>query len=125
MAIAGKPSLRFFCSAGLRKRTDAVVARIEKDEDATRHAETLSRVVNDLTGEGLTYYFLRPLEEAKFGFVARQTARLGVAGALRFMSPMVGRILGGADTPQLRGVARHIRQLMGSSAVARRRPRSA
>ena len=120
MTVAGKPSLRFFYSPALQKRTDAVLARIEKDQDATQHAEALSRVVSDLTGEGLDYYFLRPLEEAKFGFVARQTAKLGVASAQRFMSPMISRILAGADTPQLRGVARHIRQLAGRPAVERR-----
>ncbi len=120
MAVGAKPSLRFFYSAALRKRADAVLVRIEKDKDATQHAEALSRVVGSLTAEGLDYYFLRPLEEAKFGFVARQTAKLGVAGALRFMSPMISRILAGADTPQLRGVAQHIRQLTGSPAERRR-----
>ena len=122
MAQTEKPSLRFFYAAALRKRTDAVLARIERDEDATLHAGTLSRVVSELAGAGLDYYFLRPLEEARFSFVARQTARLGVAGALRFMSPMVTRILAGADTTQLRGVARHIRHLAQSPAGDRRRP---
>ena len=122
MAVAAKPSLRFLYSPALRKRTDAVLARIETDKDATRHAGALSRVVSDLTAAGLDYYFLRPLEEAKFGFVARQTAKLGVAGALRFMSPMISRILAGADAPQLRGVAQHIRRLTESPAVERRRP---
>jgi hypothetical protein len=35
---------------------------------------------------------------------------------------MIGRILAGADTPQLRGVAAHIRHLMESSRGERRRP---
>jgi len=114
MARAAKPSLRFFYSPALQERTDSVLAQIEKDEDATQHADALSRVVSDLTGAGLDYFFLRPLEEAKFGFVARQTAKLGVAGALRFISPIIGRILAGADTRQLRGVARYIRHLRES-----------
>jgi hypothetical protein len=122
MTIAAKPSCRFFYSTALRKRTAAVVARIEKEEDATRHAGRLSSVVSDLTRAGLDYYFLQPLEEAKFGFVARQTAKLGVAGALQFMSPMIGRILAGADTPQLRGVARHVRLLTELPVEGRRRP---
>jgi hypothetical protein len=120
MAIAAKPSLRFFYSAALRKRTDAVVALIERDENATRHAGALSSVVAELTEAGLKYYFLRPLEEAKFGFVARQTAKLGVTGALRFMSPMISRILTSADTPQLRGVAQHIRHLTDPTGGKRR-----
>ena len=122
MAITAKPSLRFFYSAALRKRTDTVVALIEKEENATRHAGALSSVVGELTKAGLEYYFLRPLDEAKFGFLARQTAKLGVAGALKFMSPTISRILAGADTAQLRGVAHHIRHLTESSVGERRRP---
>jgi hypothetical protein len=122
MPSMAKPSVRFFCSAGLRKRTDTVLARMDRDDDATQHASALSRVVVELTEAGLDYYFLRPLREAKFGFVARQTGNLGMSGALRVMSPVIGRILGGADTEQLRGVARHIRHLTDSSAGEKRRP---
>jgi hypothetical protein len=122
MTIAASPSLRFFYSAALRKRAESVVVRIERDRDATQHAAALSSVVSELTGAGLDYYFLRPLEQAKFSFVARQTAKLGVTGALHFISPMIGRILAGADTRQLRGVAVHIRHLMESSRGERRRP---
>jgi hypothetical protein len=122
MPTATKPSVRFFHSTALRKRADVVLARIERDDDATQHASALSSVVVELTKTGLDYYFLRPLQEAKFGFVARQTANLGMSGALRVMSPIIGRILAGADTPQLRGVARHIRHLTESSVEAKRRP---
>jgi hypothetical protein len=121
--MPAKPSVRFFHSAALRQRADAVLARIERDDDPTRHASALSSVVVELTETGLEYYFLRPLQEAKFGFVARQTANLGMSGALRVMSPIIGRILGNADTPQLRGVARHIRHLMESPLGEKRRPR--
>lgn len=121
MATSAKPSLRFFHSTALRKRTDDVLARIERDDDATRHAKALSSVVVSLTEAGLEYYFLRPLQQARFGFMARKTAGFGMAGALRMMSPIIGRILGGADTPQLRGVARHIRELMDSPREKKRR----
>ena len=122
MPSVAKPSLRFFCPTGLRKRTDTVLARIERDDDATQYASALSSVVVELTETGLDYYFLRPLRESKFGFVARQTANLGMSGALRVMSPVIGRILTGADTAQLRGVARHIRHLTDNSAGEKRRP---
>ena len=122
MPTPAKPSLRFFHSPALRRRTEAVLARIEHDDDATRHARALSAVVVELTEAGLDYYFLRPLVESRFGFVARQTASLGMSGALRLMSPIIGRILSGADTRQLRGVAQHIRHLTESSVGERRRP---
>jgi hypothetical protein len=112
MRTSAKPSLRFFHSGALRTRTTKVLAAIDRDEDATRHAAALSGVVVDLTEAGLDYYFLKPLQEAKIGFVSRQTANLGMAGALRMMSPVIRRILAGANTTQLRAIAGHIRHLM-------------
>lgn len=112
MAPSSKPSLRFFHSTALRTRTNKVLLAVERDEDAKQHAAALSSVVLELTEAGLDYYFLRPLQQARAGFVARQTASFGLAGVLRLMSPVVRSIIGGSDTPQLRVIGRHIRQLM-------------
>jgi hypothetical protein len=106
-----KPSLRFFHPAALRTRTDKLLAAIQRDEDPTQHANALSTLVVDLTEAGLDYYFLRPLRQANISFVARQTANFGLAGVLRFMSPIIRTILGGANGTQLRVISRHIRQL--------------
>jgi hypothetical protein len=112
MPAPAKPSLRFFHSAALRARSNKVLSAIEKDEDPTRHSGALSSLVVDLTEAGLGYYFLKPLQEAKVGFVSRQTAGLGLAGALRMISPVVRGILAGANAAQLRVITRHMRQLM-------------
>jgi hypothetical protein len=112
MRPSAKPSLRFVHSAALRARTNKVLAKVDRDEDATQHAGELSAVVADLTEAGLDYYFLRPLQQAKVGFVTRQTANLGMAGALRVMSPVIRGILAGTNTGQLRVISRHIRDLM-------------
>jgi hypothetical protein len=107
-----KPSIRFFHSAPLRARTNAVLAAIARDEDPTRHVGDLASLVVDLTDAGLDYYFIRPLKQAKMGFVARQTAKFGLGGALRIMSPAIRSILSGANGAQLRVIARHISHLM-------------
>lgn len=112
MTIPRKPSLRFFHSAPLRARTDKVLAALEQAEDPTRHVEALSGLVVTLTEAGLDYYFLRPIRQAKVGFVTRQTASLGMSGALRVMSPVIRTILSGTNAAQLRVIARHIRDLM-------------
>ena len=112
MPGSAKPSIRFFHSAPLRARTNRVLAAIARDEDPTRHVGALSCVVVDLTNAGLDYYFLRPLKEAKVGFVAQQTAKLGLAGTLRIMSPVIRSILGGVNAAQVRMIARHISHLM-------------
>ena len=107
-----KPSLRFFHSAALRARANKVLDAIERDKDPTQHAAALSSLVLDLTEAGMNYYFLRPLQQAKVGFVARQTAGLGMGGSLRVMSPIIRSILAGANATQLQVIARHIRHLM-------------
>ena len=112
MPAPAKPSLRFFHSPALRVRSNKVLAAVERDKDPTQHAAALSSLVVDLAEAGLNYYFLKPLLQAKVGFVARQTASLGMAGALRVMSPIIRRILAGTNATQLNVIARHIRHLM-------------
>ena len=112
MPPKAKPSLRFFYSSALRARTDKLLLAIEHDKDAARHADALAALVLALTEAGLDYYYLKPLALAKVSFMARQTANLGLAGALRIMSPMIRSILGSLEGGQLRIISRHIRQLM-------------
>jgi hypothetical protein len=112
MTTSAKPSLRFFHSTVLRTRSNKVLAAIERDEDPTQHAGELSSLVVDLTEAGLNYYFVKPLQQAKVGFVARQTASFGLSGVTRMMSPIIRNILGGTNATQLKVIARHIRQLM-------------
>ncbi|HQR66542.1 MAG TPA: hypothetical protein PLB02_04035 [Thermoanaerobaculia bacterium] len=111
MATA-KPGLRFLLSPALRTRTSKVLAAIDKGTNTSSHAEALCALVMSLTEAGFDYYFLKPLKDAKFGFVARQTASLGVAGAMRVMSPILLSVLGSATPEQLRGISKHIRTLM-------------
>jgi hypothetical protein len=89
-----------------------VLKGIEEDPDPTRHTAALTSLVLSLTEAGLEFYFLKAVEDAKLGFVARQTASLGISGAVRVMSPIVRSVLGGADAGQLRVVSKHIRRLM-------------
>jgi hypothetical protein len=112
MPASAKPSPRFFHSAALRTRSNEVLAAMERAKDPTQHVVALSSLVVDLTEAGLNCYFLKPLQQAKVGFVARETARLGMAGALRVMSPIIRTILAGTTATQLRVITRHIRQLM-------------
>ena len=106
-----KPSMRFYHTAALRHRTEQLLAAIEKSEDPTEHAGEFSSLVVDLTEAGMHYYLLKPVQEAKLGFVSQKTASLGMAAALRVMSPIVHGIVGGADGAQLRVMAEHMRQL--------------
>ena len=109
---APKPSVRFTLSSALKARTLKVLGKIDRDSDPVRHAPDLSSVVLSLTEAGMDYYFLKAVRDARLGFVARQTAELGVSGAVRVMSPIVRSVLGGADAGQMRALSAHIRGLM-------------
>jgi hypothetical protein len=89
-----------------------VLDALERDEDATEHAEALGDLVVELTETGMTYFFLAPLELVKMGFVVRQSASLGLSGVQSVMSPMTRNILGRMDDGQLRKISRFIRTLM-------------
>ena len=112
MPTPPKPSLRFPLSPSLRTRTLKTLSRIDSDPAPSRHADDLSALAIALTESGMDHYFLKAVADAKLGFVARQTAGLGVAGAVRVMTPIVRSVLGGADAAQLRAVSKHIRGLM-------------
>lgn len=109
---AGSPYLRFYHSRALRTRTLAVLDALETAEDATSQREALAEVVLELTETGLAYYFVKPVQAAKVGYMAEQSTKLGIAGILRLMGPVTRRVIGGMNAQQLRSVSDHIRHLM-------------
>lgn len=109
---AGLPYLRFYHSKALRTRTLAVLDKLETAEDATSQREALAEIVLELTETGLAYYFVKPVQDAKVGYMAEQTTKLGIAGILRLMGPVTRRVIGGMDVDQLLSVSSHIRHLM-------------
>lgn len=106
------PSLRFYHSKSLRTKTLSVLDALETAEDATSHRDALAEVVRELTEAGIAYYFVKPVQVAKVGFMAEQSIKLGLAGILRIMGPIVRRVIGGMNAHQLRSVSKHIRHLM-------------
>ncbi len=106
-----EPSLRFYHSKALRTRTHSVLNAIETTPDVPGHGEALADVVNDLIDAGMDYYFLRPLKQAEVGFVAEQSARLGLSGAVRLISSVSRKFIARMEPQQLQVVATHIRAL--------------
>jgi hypothetical protein len=109
---AGLPYLRFYHQVSLRTRTLAVLDALETAEDATSQREALAEIVLELTESGLGYYFVKPVQDAKVGYLAEQSTTLGIAGILRVMGPVTRRVIGGMDADQLLTVSQHIRRLM-------------
>ena len=105
------PSLRFFHSEELRIQTLTVLNAIDTTPDHPKHGQTLADLVSDLVDAGMDYYFLRALKEANVGFVAEQSAKLGMSGAVKLISSVSRKYLERMEPQQLQIVAQHLRTL--------------
>lgn len=109
--VAREPSLRFYHSQALRQKTDAVLTAVEAHPGKKNHGEAVADLVAELITAGMDYYFLKPLKAADVGFVAEQSARLGMSGAVTLISSVSRKFITRMDHPQLLVVATHIRSL--------------
>ena len=110
-AKSAEPFLRFYHSDELRAKTLAVLGALEEDSDPENHRDTLADLVAELTESGMNYYYLRALKLAKAGFVAEQSARLAMSGAVKLITSVTGKFIARMDSAQLLVVSRHIREL--------------
>ncbi len=109
--VSAEPSLRFHHSTGLRAKTDAVLNALDAGPDQPKHGESMADLVHELIEAGMEYYFLRALKKAQLGFVAEQSARLGMSGAVRMISSVSRQFIVRMDRNQLLVVSQHIREL--------------
>lgn len=107
-----RPSLRPIYPAPLRTRALGVIEKVESGAEPAAHASAFGDVVVELTEAGMAYFFLKPLELAKVGFVVRQGAELGMGGALRVLAPVVRTIVTRLDREQLVVVAGFVRDIL-------------
>lgn len=110
-SAAAEPSLRFYHSKALRTKTHAVFAALEAKPDHPQHGDAMADLVTELIEAGMDYYFMRVLKQAQVGFVAEQSARLGMSGAVKLVSSVSRKFIVRMDRNQLLIVAQHIRTL--------------
>jgi hypothetical protein len=108
---AAEPSLRFHYPQPLHAKTHAVLEALEAAPERHGHGEAIAAVVSELVEAGMDYYFMRALRQVDVGFVAEQTARVGLSGALKLINSMSRKYIVRMDSEQLLIVAQHIRQL--------------
>ena len=80
------PSLRFQHSHALRQKTHSVLDALEAASSHRGHGEALADLVAELVVAGMEWYFLRPLQRAQVGFMAEQSAKLGLSGATKMIN---------------------------------------
>ncbi len=108
---AQEPSLRFYHSKALRKRTDTVLSALEAAPEKPHHGDAVADLVAELVDAGMDYYFLVPLKQAEVGFLKEQSARLGMTGAVTLINSVSRKFIVRMDSAQLLVVASHIRSL--------------
>ena len=106
-----KPFLRFYHSSDLQAKTHAVLSALEAAPELDGHGDALADLVAELTEAGMNDYYLRALKSAKVGFVAEQSARLAMSGAVKLISSVSRKFIVRMDSDQLLVVAEHIRKL--------------
>lgn len=106
-----EPSLRFFHSKPLRTQTERVLAALDAEPAHPQHGEAMAALVEELVDAGMNYYFLRALKQAEVGFVAEQSAKLGISGAVRLITTVSRKFIVRMEPAQLQVVAAHIRSL--------------
>ena len=109
---SAKPFLRFYHSAELRAKTNAVLTTLERARDPTVQRAALANLALELTNAGLDYYFIKPLKLANAGFIVEQSASLGMTGVQQLMGSVIRNIIGRMDGPQLLSVGRSLRLFM-------------
>ena len=109
--VSAEPSLRFHHSSDLRAKTNAVLDALQARPDQPKHGESMADLVHELIEAGMEYYFLRALKKAQLGFVAEQSARVGMSGAVRMISSVSRQFIVRMDRQQLLVVSEHIREL--------------
>jgi hypothetical protein len=95
------PSLRFCYSEDLHLKTITLLDAMEQATDPIKHRQALGELVVELTSAGLDYYFLKPLDLARSGFLSRQSASFGISSVARIMGPFIRSTIGGMDKAQL------------------------
>lgn len=110
---AGGPSLRFHHAEESEVRMLAVLEALEAAENPEEHREALADLVADLTESGMDYYYLRALKLSNAGYMAQQSARMGIAGAVKMISSVSRRFIMRMDRKELLAVTGHIRSLAG------------
>lgn len=89
----------------------AVLTALEEADNPEDHRNALADLVAELTESGMDYYYLRALKLANAGYVAQQSARMGISGAVTMISSVSRRFIVRMDKAQLLTVAAHIRSL--------------
>ena len=109
--VTALPSMRFHYPPELKDKTDTVLTAVEVEPHHAKHADAIADLVTELIDAGMEDYFLKALKLAEVGFIAEQSARLGMSGAVKLISSISRKYIVRMDKAQLLVIATHIRSL--------------
>ena len=109
---SSKPSLRSYHSIELHEKAILVLSTLESARDPTAHRTAFADLAVELTNSGLHYYFIKPLKDAKAGFMLEQSASMGMVGVQQVIGTVIRNIIGRMDGPQLLSVGHSLSRFM-------------
>ncbi len=109
---SGAPGLRFQISPALRRKTLGVLDAIEGSKKCGDHRGSLADIVVELNEVGTSYFFLRPLQLGRVGFVVRQLVGASLAANQRVMASAIRNVIARLEDQQVLFVSRYLRALM-------------
>ena len=96
----------------LHEKAILVLSTLESARDPTAHRNAFADLAVELTNSGLHYYFIKPLKDAKAGFMLEQSASMGMVGVQQVIGTVIRNIIGRMDGPQLLSIGHSLRQFM-------------
>jgi hypothetical protein len=109
---SGGRFVRVYHSEELHEKTVLVLMTLERARDPATHRDALADLAVELINNGLHYCFVKPLKDAKAGFILEQSASIGMAGAQQALAIVIRNIIGRMNGPQLLSVAKSLREFM-------------
>jgi len=88
--------------------------KIKAVEKKAEHAADLIITINHLVNAGLTYFFIRPVEEGNFGFVIRNMVYVTIKATAKSATTLVPRVVKTLDNNQLEYLADFILDILES-----------
>lgn len=87
---------------------------IKASNKKSEHAADLVISINQLINAGLTYFFIRPVEEGNFGFVIRNMVYVTIKATAKSATTLVPRVVKTLDDIQLEYLADFILDILES-----------
>ena len=77
----------------IAQKAMSVASKIKESDEKKKHAKELIEVIYELSEHGISLFFMRPVEEGKFGLLITQSVNLAIKTTLKTLKTVVYQIV--------------------------------